>query len=332
MNTVTNLFSNKSDVDILRSAGYGSADFDVGVAPLHYATMSGLDIQSDKSAVYRTDSGAQLGIHSPKYKTVSYKDMIDSTRNLLERSDFDLNGINEHIRTSHNGARCFVKYDLPAMTYHTGDGDRAALSLLATTSFDGTWPFMISAAATQFACTNLQVFITGEVAVYRARHTHSLDIDKGSNIIMNSLNVFSKERDLWLQWQDTKLFDMEVFKLFVEASACTPAEKLIEEGMRSDPVTVMDHSHGLLFQRRDRNDPVTIMDNLPRRNSNLEYMWQKYTGVYRKRLGSTMWAAYNTLTDWSTHRVSGKEDKLAALQFDRHQIVRQVISDFAKAA
>jgi hypothetical protein len=251
---------------------------------------------------------------------------------LLERSDFDLNGINEHIRTSHNGARCFVKYDLPAMTYHTGDGDRAALSLLATTSFDGTWPFMISAAATQFACTNLQVFITGEVAVYRARHTQSLDIDKGSNIIMNSLNVFSKERDLWLQWQDTKLFDMEVFKLFVEASACTPAEKLIEEGMRSDPVTVMDHSHGLLFQRRDRNDPVTIMDNLPRRNSNLEYMWQKYTGVYRKRLGSTMWAAYNTLTDWSTHRVSGKEDKLAALQFDRHQIVRQVVSDFAKAA
>jgi hypothetical protein len=312
MNTVTNLFSNKSDVDILRSEGYGSANFDVGVAPMFYTTDMGVDIQSDKAAVYRTDSGVQLGVHSPKYKTVGYKDMIDSTRNLLERSDFDLNGLNEHIRTSHNGARCFVKYDLPAMTYHTGDGDRATLSLLATTSFDGTWPFMISAAATQFACTNLQVFITGEVAVYRARHTQALDIDKGSNIIMNSLNVFSKERELWLEWQDTKVFDMEVFKLFVEASACTSAEKLIEEGMK--------------------NDPVTIIDHLPRRNSNLEYMWQKYIGVYRKRLGSTMWAAYNTLTDWSTHRVSGKEDKLAALQFDRHQIVRQVISDFAKAA
>jgi hypothetical protein len=108
---------------------------------------------------------------------------------------------------------------------------------------------------------------------------------------------------------------MEVFKLFVEASACSSAEKMLEEN------------------KWDSRDPVnSIIDNLPRRNSNLEYMWQKYTGVYRKRLGSTMWAAYNTLTDWSTHRVSGKEDKLAALQFDRHQVVRQVVSDFAKAA
>ena len=39
--SIINLFSNKSDVDVLRSEGYGSADFDVAVAPLHYSTMSG---------------------------------------------------------------------------------------------------------------------------------------------------------------------------------------------------------------------------------------------------------------------------------------------------
>ena len=74
-------------------------------------------------------------------KPVAPKNMIDTTRNILERSGLNLGNMRETIRTSHDGARTFVQYKLPEHTYQTVDGDSAALSLLAITSFDGTWPY-----------------------------------------------------------------------------------------------------------------------------------------------------------------------------------------------
>jgi len=223
MNTVHNMFSNASAVQGLRNGGYGDADFDIEVAPLIYLDA----YESSKNIIYRTDTAAELGVHGRGYKPVAPKKMIDNTRNILERSDLNTVGLTEQIRTSHDGARCFVQYNLPAHTYETGDGDRASLetgdgdraslSLLSTSSFDGTWPFMISVAAVQSACTNLQVFVSGEVAIYKAKHTQSLDIEHGANIIVKSLDVFNNERELWKAWQGTQVSDMEAFYFFADA-------------------------------------------------------------------------------------------------------------------
>ena len=212
------MFSNANAIQGLRDGGYGGADFDIEVAPLQYPIWNNAEKRtSSKSVIYRTDTGGELGIHGHGYKPVAPKKMIDGTRNILERSDLNTDGLTEQIRTSHDGARCFVLHNLPAHTYETGDGDRASLSLLSTSSFDGTWPFMISVAAVQSACTNLQVFVSGEVAIYKAKHTQSLDIEHGANIIVKSLDVFNNERELWKAWQGTQVSDMEAFNFFADA-------------------------------------------------------------------------------------------------------------------
>jgi len=234
--------------------------------------------------------------------------MIDSTRSIIERSDLNTRDIEETIRTSHDGARCFVQYTLPAHTYETPDGDTASLSLLATSSIDGTFPFMISAAAIQSACTNLQVFISGEVAVYKAKHTKSLNVEHGANLIVKALDVFSNERDLWSYMQGEYVSSDQAFK---EICHAVGSPKLIEESQHHSPSAVVDRNRGT--------------------GKNVAYIWDAFHR-YKVRLGQNRWALYNAFTDWSTHSgayTKASNRNIASVRANRQEIVRKA---FARAA
>ena len=286
---------------------YGSADFDIGVAPLRYVDANNNVQTSTKRVIYRTDNGAELGVHGGRYVPVPPKKMIDASRSIILQSDLDTTGIQETIRTSHNGSRTFVKYDLPNHTYTTPDGDTATLSLLATTSFDGTWAFMLSVAAVQFACTNLQVFTRGEVAVYRSRHTQGLDIGKGSEIIMSSLDIMQNENELWSEYNKTYVTERQAFDIFLHASGAID--------------TVLKQHIPIL-------NATQVMNDLPRNNRALEYMVRAYNNIYKARMGNTLWAVYNVLTDWSTHAdvsdAAKRKGNVASVQHQRQAKVREV--------
>jgi len=313
MSNITPMFQNYGATQSLRDRGYGSADFNIHTTPLQYTCWindgAGTnELQSSKSIIYRTDTGAELGVHGHGYQAVAPKKMIDSTRSIIERSDLNTKDIEETIRTSHDGARCFVQYTLPAHTYETPDGDTASLSLLATSSIDGTFPFMISAAAIQSACTNLQVFIGGEVAVYKAKHTKSLNVEHGANLIVKALDVFNNERELWDKMQGEYVSSGQAFNEICEAVG-TP--KLIEDAKDLTPSAVVDIN---------RN-----------KAKNLAYIWDAFH-KYKVRLGQNRWALYNAFTDWSTH--SGAYTKasnlnIASVRANRQETVRKYFRQVA---
>ena len=286
--------------------GYGSADFDIDTAPLSYIAGD-TPMYSDKKVVYRTDTGEQLGVHSKNYAPVAPKVMIDQARAIILRSGLNTNRIQETIRTSHNGSRTFVKYNLPGHTYETPDGDTACLNLLATTSIDSSWPFMISVAAIQSACLNLQIFTGGEVAVFRAKHSVNLDIEHGSRVIVKALDTFNEERDRWAAMTQRSVDPSFAFTMFADSAGCLNRVKDIADEYNT-------------------NDPNLIMMYMSRVNKSLDYMWHLYKHHYAKRFGLTAWAVYNTMTDWSTHSMSSTKNKNAAnVLHNRQENVRQVI-------
>ena len=311
--TIMQMFPNNSALRAIREGGYGSADFDIAAQPLTYLPAEEWlpEVTSSKSVIYRTDTGAELGVHGHGYKPVAPKKMIDVTRNIIERSGLSVDGIQETIRTSHDGSRTFVQYKLPAHTYNTPDGDTASLGLLAVSSFDGTWPFMISAAAIQQACTNLQVFVGGEVAVFRAKHTRNLDIEVGSRVITKALDVFENQRELWSEWSGQSMTDFMAFQETVKALKIDSAQKIINSSVNAIP--------------------EYVMGEMPRTNPSLEYIyaaWHKY----KRRLGANRWAFYNAMTDWSTHATAQRRDaivNIAATQNTRQAVVQ---NHFSKAA
>jgi len=303
------MFKNGEAIQNLRGQGYGSADFDIKESVLLYFSPNQGHLHSSKKVIYRNDTGAELGVHGLDYKAVCPKTMIDTTRSIIERSDLDATGIEETIRTSHNGSRTFVQYKLPAHSYKTADGDTASLGLLAVSSFDGTWPFMISAAAIQAACTNLQVFVGGEVAVFKSKHTKNLNIEIGSRVITKALDVYQNQRELWDKWATQPMSDYRVFTEIVNALNIKSAQKIIDKTMTPFG--------------------TVVMDAMPRRNQDLEYIYSKYLGTYKLRLGPNRWAFYNAMTDWSTHSTHRGGDNLAAIQNKRQDKVSTYFNKMA---
>lgn len=307
----------KTPIDDLRANGYGSADFEVKLRALMYYSEEYPTYNTDlnlcsKSVLYRTDTGEELGVHGNNYVPVQPRALINNTRNIIERSDLDITGITEQITTSHNGSRLFVKYDLPAHTYETCDGDKASLSLLCTTSYDQTWPFMISVAATQHACTNLQVFITGGIGIYKAKHTKSLNIEHGANLICKSLDIFNNERELWIKLGRTIVTNDKVWDLFVKAT-----------------------NSKLKFDYKMPTYPQDNLNKLKRKNHNLEYVWNVYKNKYKPTLGSNLWSVYNALTDWSTHAnatTSRGKANIASIRNDRQNSVRKTFTKYLEVA
>lgn len=314
MSILLDLFKNTKHINKLRDIGYGVAGFDISTAKLGYKTESGHEHHSTKKVIYRTDTGRELGVHGERYRPVAPKHMIDSTRKILERSDLNLEGIKETIRMSHGGGRTYVQYDLPSHRYKTADGDTATLSLLATTSFDGTWPFLISVGAVQSACLNMQVFTSGNVAVYKSKHTVGLDIDHGSNVIVKCLDVFENQRELWDKWWHIDVSKAEAFKIFAEAVNWKPALVYMKENP--------DYTEEEVLSR-------------VRQNKNFLYIWSQYSNHYVKKFGKNYWSVYNALTDWSSHaplsKRSNKENS-AAVIVKRQEVVRDSISKWELAA
>lgn len=303
------IFKNGEAINEVRKQGYGSADFNINEKILQYFTPAHGHLQSSKKVIYRTDTGAELGVHGLDYKAICPKTMIETTRSIIERSDLDATGIEETIRTSHDGSRTFVQYRLPAHSYQTPEGDTASLGLLAVSSFDGTWPFVISAAAVQSACTNLQVFVGGEVAVFKAKHTKYLDIELGSRVIVKALDMFENQRELWKIWTTQTMTDFMAFQEIVEALNIKSAQKIIDDSYTTSP--------------------TAVMEAMPRRNPDLEYIYSKWMSVYRHRLGANRWAFYNAMTDWSTHSNHRGGDNIASIQNKRQD---KVSTHFTKMA
>ena len=317
MNNVVNLFGNSQ---VFNDNDYGPADFDIAKADLVYYPDQYTELKSTKHVLYRTDTGAELGVHGSRYSSLydlSYKRMIDNQRSIIARSDLNTSGITEDIQVSHNGAKCFVRHTLPNEFIKTPDGDNASLNFLTVSSLDGTMPFVCTVGANQWACMNGQIFVSKAASIYKSRHTKKLDIDQGAKLISKAVTILQSEAEIWKGWSNTKLNNQEAFLLFARAAGATAVFKRLEE-------------------YPDDNYARALLDGQVSKNSALMYMWDRWTKHYRGTLGHNQWSVYNVLTDWSTHApAAGRQSQvnIASISYKRGEKVREtIINNFKDAA
>jgi hypothetical protein len=300
--------------------GYGDADFGLDKSPLTYYDSQGELQVSSKHVLFRTDTGAELGIHGKNYtkdlRQLSYKTMIDNQREVIRSSGLDTSDITENISLGGVGEKCFVQHILPNEALRTPGGDTASISFLGVSSLNGIWPLSISVGANQWACQNNQIFTSGASMLYKNKHNLQLDIDQGYKLIANSIDVFSKEVDLWHNWSSIPMPNHEAFTMFSRAANCQYVLDYIEQ-------------HG----ESSVNPLALLLENKVYNNTALVYMWEKWVSHYKQRLGANYWGAYNTLTDWSSHGPQSKRGRqtkgnnVVSLNHKRSEIVQGVVRD-----
>ena len=191
---------------------YNGADFGVEYSNLRLNNTGA--IVPNKYASVRQDTGTILGIHSNSYKPLTHKQMIDTQRNVINRSGLADNSIKEFISLDKTGKKCYVRHELPNHTIISPNGDTANLTLLSTNSFNGIWAYIIGAGANLGACQNNLVFLNDVATLYKARHNKHLNVDHASDVITKSLPIFMEQSELWHQWSDEKCNDYKALNIF----------------------------------------------------------------------------------------------------------------------
>ena len=306
-----NVNTNSSNSIALRERGYGDAGFDVQYHSL-YAVREGelpwarvgeySQLIPNRVVSIREDTQDVLGIHSLNYKGVNFKDGIDRCRDIIIKSGLADDSVTEEILVTTNSKQCVVTYTLPNVMIDTPDGDKAALMIIMTNSFNGVWAFSIQVGLKQWACFNTQISAT-EGLVYKSRHNRFLNLDHAVNVITKSIPILHEQTELWREWLNEGCFNFDALKIIGVAT--------------KNQFLINNYRHPV---------EIVLNDDEVRRSRNVAYLWGAWE-KYKVTLGSNMWAMYNTLTDWSTHVETKKSGSVASIRSRRENIVKKVISD-----
>jgi hypothetical protein len=285
---------------------YTAGAFEVAAAPVEFTTR-GVDrsVRMDDThrVLYRTDTNQVLNVVGSRYKMAQYTDAWKAAERILINSGLDLTGLERRMAESHNGARAYAIFTLPAYTVDTGHGDESQLQITVYTSFDGSWCFRLEGGAVRMLCLNTQVSIDG-FSLYKAKHTPSLNIDHAVRKIGTVLDTYNRESERWARWREQEVTDMSAFLTFAKAANC----RYVSGGGAAYAISEL------------LEEPEVY------RNRALMYLWQQYTTDERKHLGNNQWAVYNTLTHWATHAPAGKKTASAnieAIKVRRSEKVRE---------
>ena len=302
---MSNVIAINKTYDVLNNLGdYGAAGFNVYTRPVKYIDANDeIQVVPNKKVLVRDDNNESVGIVGQSYEVAQHPDAFRTVERIISNSDLDTTGVTRDIQVSHDGARAYAVYTLPAHSVGQGK-EETALQISTRNSFDGSWCFHVEVGAVRMICLNGQVFLDS-FAMFKARHTAGLNMDHAARKLSKAIDVYQNESERWIRWQNTSVTDNQAFKTFADVAGC----KFVT------PVKAMTSTVESL-----------LLEPEVYRNRTLMNLWTQYTNDERKALGSTAWAIYNTMTHWATHASATKstaQKNIAAIQVARQDKVRQ---------
>lgn len=302
---MSNVIAINKTYDVLNDLGdYGEAGFNVYTKAVRFMDANDeIQVVPNKKVLVRDDNHESVGIVGQSYEVAQHPDAFRTVERIISNSDLDTTGVTRDIQVSHDGARAYAVYTLPAHSVGQGK-EETALQISTRNSFDGSWCFHVEVGAVRMICLNGQVFLDS-FAMFKARHTAGLNMDHAARKLSKAIDVYQNESERWIRWQNTSVTDNQAFKTFADVAGC----KFVT------PVKAMTSTVESL-----------LLEPEVYRNRTLMNLWTQYTNDERKALGSTAWAIYNTMTHWATHASATKstaQKNIAAIQVARQDKVRQ---------
>ena len=181
-------------------------------------------------AIYRKDSGVNLGVVSKEYKLITHKEAIDSVlRELGKRKFPPVTMVSE--ATSYNGARLFATFCLKKET-RVGVtlrgrkvGDVVSPGFTVINSYDRTIKFDLRSYVLRLVCLN-GAMVSEDLFHLRKRHLNSLDLP---DMVDRFAENFSR-------------FDDLIIPTISRMSQRNVTPKILEEELNSIPGWMQDES------------------------------------------------------------------------------------------
>jgi hypothetical protein len=240
-------------------------------------------------AIVRTDTDEVLGVHGSRYQMVRHDTVVNSIMDAVKASnismDYDLNVV-----AIENGRKLRGEILFNDVTIQPQVGDYVKFRVSFFNSYDGSWSFSQAADGLRLWCLNGCTHAMG-TGRSKFKHTQSINVEGSAAKIVNGLDTFINQREVWQSWMTQKL------------SAQT-AE--------------------LFFKRTIAKAPTNQTMVTKTNEKQLENLIKIYSDE-AKTLGSNKWALYNAMTFWASHTHDLKNPEVA--RRNREDAIAKAMSD-----
>ena len=231
-------------------------------------------------ALIRKDTGKLLGIHSEDYRIRPYSDLAEKVNNVVEQTiDINKYKISTHDRVLEDGKKYrrdinfwddaidMQNYDKSGM-HIKGKEEKIIPQIRIYSSMDGRWGQQIMWSSVYVVCMNGMVRPDWTFTVY-TKHNKREDI----------------------------VFTLNDFKMGIQAHKELGKDlfKMMQKPVKKEEVST-------LFKKTLANKytKLDIGDTSANIMKELNSIWSRY----EQRYGKTLFAVYQTATDWSSHPVT----------------------------
>ena len=255
--------------------------FDCSKIQLKYGTINEINEEQDeyvnRYAITRKDNGKLLGIHSDEYIIRPYYELAEKVNKVVEECvDIDKYKITTKDQVLDGGKKYrrdinfwddsidMTKFNSSGM-HIQGAEERIIPQLRIYSSLDGRWGQQIMWSSVYVLCLNGMVRPDWNFVVY---------------------NKHNKKEDI--------TFAISDFKSGVQAH-----QELGEDLFKMMQKKVTDNAVTHLFRKTLANKYTKL--NIDDTSENVMYDLNELWDRYEKRYGNTLFAVYQTATDWSSH-------------------------------
>jgi hypothetical protein len=177
--------------------------------------------------VQRDDSGDTLAVHSAKYALIPYEQQFAAFDRELQMSGLDLKDMAIGTDMTHNGARCFRQYVLPAYTIELPNKRNLAMRFVMFGSYDGSSSFHGRVGGYDFVCANTSVF-GKSILELKVRHVGDeagigQRIDRAVERLVAAAQAYTDNAERLRRWPAIRLDIADAKSLFRSLPQSTPA-------------------------------------------------------------------------------------------------------------
>jgi len=223
------------------------------------------NVIAGNKAIVRTDTNDVLGVHGSRYQMVTHDDVVNSIIDSVDQANVSTD-YKVKVHTADNGRKLRGEVIFENLTVEPQVGDYVQFRISFFNSYDGSWAFSQAADGLRLWCLNGCTTPMG-TARTRFKHTQSINVDASAAKIVNGLDTFMNNKELWQEWMKVSVSD-ETAEAFFKATLAKTS------------------SHQKLVNKH--ND---------KQLENLLGQWVRESG----QLGRNKWALYNCMTYWATH-------------------------------
>ena len=197
----------------------------------------------DLDVIINTSNGVPVGVVSKSYSLIQHHSLLDVIESSFKNLGFDIDKAELKLSTTKYNERIWVRIQFADdYKFDPGDGHLLTPKLHVLNSVNGETPLELRLGWYRLICKNGLLCLDNK-QTYKKLHTSSFEFKDIENHLDKSIDIFSKEREIYKKWKETRISfdtDSNILRHWIDTSVLKAWKLIISQRVYSILTTARD--------------------------------------------------------------------------------------------